>query len=94
MKFFKTSTHSLLTCEAAAGVGHHVMLSVVGTERLLRGDYLRAKFAQEKLIKESPIPYSIIQATQLFEFLRGIRGRRYARERRSRPGGANPADRC
>jgi uncharacterized protein YbjT (DUF2867 family)/nitrite reductase/ring-hydroxylating ferredoxin subunit len=69
MKFFKTSTHNLLTAEAAAGVGHHVALSVVGSERLLRSGYLRAKFAQEKLIKESPIPYSIVQATQFFEFL-------------------------
>jgi uncharacterized protein YbjT (DUF2867 family) len=53
MKFFKTSTHNLLTCEAAAGVGHHVVLSVVGTGRLQQSGYLRAKFAQEKLIKES-----------------------------------------
>ena len=72
MKFFKTSTHNLLTAEAAAGVGHHVALSVVGTGRLLRSGYLRAKFAQEKLIKESSIPYSIVQATQFFEFLQGI----------------------
>lgn len=72
MKFFKTSTHNLLTAEAAAGVAHHVALSVVGTERLLRSGYLRAKFAQEKLIKESSIPYSIIQATQFFEFLQAI----------------------
>src|SRR5437773_3373860 len=53
MKFFKTSTHNLLFCEAAAGVPHHVALSVAGNERLLRSGYLRAKFAQEKLIKES-----------------------------------------
>jgi uncharacterized protein YbjT (DUF2867 family)/nitrite reductase/ring-hydroxylating ferredoxin subunit len=72
MNFFKTSTQNLLTAEAAAGVGHHVALSVVGTERLLRSGYLRAKDAQEKLIKESPIPYSIIQATQFFEFLSRI----------------------
>jgi uncharacterized protein YbjT (DUF2867 family)/nitrite reductase/ring-hydroxylating ferredoxin subunit len=72
MKFFKTSTHNLLTAEAAAGVTHHVALSVVGTERLLRSGYLRAKFAQEKLIKESSIPYSIVQATQFFEFLHRI----------------------
>jgi uncharacterized protein YbjT (DUF2867 family)/nitrite reductase/ring-hydroxylating ferredoxin subunit len=72
MKFFKTSTHNLLTAEAAAGVRHHVALSVVGTGRLLRSGYLRAKFAQEKLIKESSISYSIIQATQFFEFLQGI----------------------
>ena len=72
MKFFKTSTHNLLTAEAAAGVQHHVALSVVGTGRLLQSGYLRAKFAQEKLIKESSIPYSIVQATQFFEFLRSI----------------------
>ena len=72
MTFFKTSTHNLLTAETAAGVAHHVALSVVGTERLLRSGYLRAKFAQEKLIRESPIPYSIVQATQFFEFLQGI----------------------
>jgi uncharacterized protein YbjT (DUF2867 family) len=72
MKFFKTSTHNLLACEAAAGVGHHVVLSVVGTERLLRSGYLRAKFAQEKLIKDSAVPYSIVQATQFFEFLESI----------------------
>ena len=72
MKFFKTSTHNLLTGEAAAGVRHHVALSVVGAGRLLQSGYLRAKFAQEKLIKESPIPYSIIQATQFFEFMQGI----------------------
>jgi uncharacterized protein YbjT (DUF2867 family)/nitrite reductase/ring-hydroxylating ferredoxin subunit len=72
MKFFKASTHNLLTCEAAAGVGHHVVLSVVGTERLLRSGYLRAKFAQEKLVKDSSVPYSIVQATQFFEFLSRI----------------------
>jgi len=72
MTFFKTSTHNLLTAEAAAGVRHHVALSVVDTERLLRSGYYRAKRAQEKLIKESSIPYSIIQATQFFEFLKRI----------------------
>jgi len=72
MKFFKTSTHNLLTAEAAAGVRHHVALSVVGTGRLLQSGYLRAKFAQEKLIKASSIPYSIVQATQFFEFLTNI----------------------
>ncbi len=72
MKFFKTSTHSLLTAEAAAGVKHHVALSVVGTGRLLQSGYLRAKFAQEKLIQESSIPFSIVQATQFFEFLTNI----------------------
>ena len=72
MKFFKTSTHNLLTSEAAAGVTHHVALSVVGAGRLLHSGYLRAKLAQEKLIKGSSIPYSIVQATQFFEFLQAI----------------------
>jgi len=72
MKFFKTSTHNLLTAEASAGIRHHVAVSVVGAERLLGSGYLRAKFAQEKLIKESSIPYSIVQATQFFEFLTTI----------------------
>jgi len=68
MEFFKTSTGNLLKYEAAAGVRHHVALSVVGTERLQESGYMRAKLAQEKLIKESPIPYSIVHATQFFEF--------------------------
>ena len=72
MKFFETSTRNLLTNEAAAGVGHHVALSVVGTERLLESGYFRAKMAQEKLIKESSIPYSIVRATQFFEFVEGL----------------------
>ena len=72
MRFFKTSTHNLLTAEASAGVRHHVAVSVVGSGRLLGSGYLRAKFAQEKLIKESPIPFSIVQATQFFEFLTTI----------------------
>src|SRR5437016_11565541 len=72
LKFFETSTRNLLTYEAAAGVGHHVALSVVGTQRLSASGYFRAKIAQEKLIKESSIPYSIVQATQFFEFLKGL----------------------
>ncbi|MGB7923366.1 MAG: SDR family oxidoreductase [Pyrinomonadaceae bacterium] len=72
MEFFQTSTRNLLTYEAAAGVGHHVALSVVGSDRLPKSDYLRAKIAQEKLIKESSIPYSIVRATQFFEFLKRI----------------------
>lgn len=72
MKFFETSTRNLLTNEAAAGVGHHVALSVVGTERLLESGYFRAKMAQEKLIQESSIPYSIVRATQFFEFVKGL----------------------
>ncbi len=72
LKFFETSTRNLLTHEAAAGVGHHVALSVVGTDRLSESGYFRAKIAQEKLIKESSIPYSIVHATQFFEFLKGL----------------------
>ena len=71
--FFKTSTRNLLSYEAAAGVGYHVALSVVGTERLAEsggiGGYFRAKLAQEQLIRESSIPYSIVHATQFFEFV-------------------------
>jgi uncharacterized protein YbjT (DUF2867 family) len=72
LKFFETSTRNLLTAEQAAGVEHHVALSVVGSERLPNSGYLRAKVAQEKLIKESPVPYSIIRSTQFFEFLKRI----------------------
>jgi uncharacterized protein YbjT (DUF2867 family) len=72
LKFFETSTLNLLTYEAAAGVGHHVALSVVGTDRLSESGYFRAKIAQEKLIKESSNPYSIVHATQFFEFLKGL----------------------
>jgi uncharacterized protein YbjT (DUF2867 family) len=72
LKFFETSTRNLLTDGAAADVGHHVALSVVGTDRLSESGYMRAKIAQEKLIKESSIPYSIIHATQFFEFLKGL----------------------
>jgi uncharacterized protein YbjT (DUF2867 family) len=72
LDFFETSTRNLLSYEAAAGVRHHVALSVVGTERLAQSGYFRAKIAQEKLIKESPIPYTIIHATQFFEFIKGI----------------------
>ena len=72
MKFFETSTRNLLAHEAAAGVGHHVALSVVGTDRLSESGYFRAKIAQEKLIKGSPVPYSIVRATQFFEFLKGL----------------------
>jgi len=72
LKFFETSTRNLLTYEAAAGVGHHVALSVVGTQLLSESGYFRAKIAQEKLITESSIPYSIVHATQFFEFLKGL----------------------
>ena len=72
MNFFETSTRNLLASEAAAGVGHHVALSVVGTERLLESGFFRAKLAQEDLIKASSVPYSIVRATQFFEFIRNI----------------------
>ena len=69
MSFFTTSTRNLLAAEAAAGVGHHVALSVVGTRRLSESGYFRAKTAQEDLIEAGPIPWSIVHATQFFEFL-------------------------
>src|SRR6516225_5128160 len=72
LDFFETSGRYLLAAEEAAGVGHHVALSVVGTERLLASGYFRAKIAQEKLIKASPVPYTIVRATQFFEFVGGI----------------------
>ncbi len=72
LDFFETSGKNLLAAEAAAGVGHHVALSVVGTERLLESGYFRAKLAQESLIKASPVPYTIVRATQFFEFVGGI----------------------
>ena len=72
MKFFDTSTRNLLAAEARAGVGHHVALSVVGTDRLQASGYFRAKLAQEKLIAAAGIPYTIVHATQFFEFLGGI----------------------
>ena len=72
LKFFETSTRNLLDYEAAAGVGHHVALSVVGTERLLESGFFRAKLVQENLIKASSIPYSIVRATQFFEFVKNI----------------------
>jgi len=72
LKFFETSTRNLLAYGAAAGVGHHVALSVVGTERLLESGFFRAKLAQENLIKASSIPYTIVRATQFFEFVTKI----------------------
>jgi len=72
LEFFTTSTGNLLAAGKAAGVGHHMALSVVGTERLHESGYLRAKLAQEQLIKESGIPYSIVHATQFFEFFQSI----------------------
>jgi uncharacterized protein YbjT (DUF2867 family) len=72
MKFFETSTRNLLAAEAKAGVRHHVALSVVGTERLQQSGYFRAKLVQENLIAGSGIPYTIVRATQFFEFMGGI----------------------
>ncbi|MEU5346342.1 SDR family oxidoreductase [Streptomyces sp. NPDC020766] len=72
MEFFRTSTSNLLKAEAEAGVTHHVALSVVGTERLQESGYFRAKQAQEELIKDSGVPYSIVHATQFFEFMKAI----------------------
>jgi uncharacterized protein YbjT (DUF2867 family) len=72
MEFFRTSTTNLLDHSEKAGVGHYVALSVVGTDRLSESGYFRAKIAQEELIRESGRPYSIVHATQFFEFVRGI----------------------
>jgi len=72
LKFFEISGRNLLVAEAAAGVRHHVALSIVGTDRTPDNGYFRAKVAQEKLIEASGIPYTIIRSTQFMEFLRGI----------------------
>jgi uncharacterized protein YbjT (DUF2867 family) len=72
LKFFETSTRNLLAAEKKAGVKHHVALSIVGADRNPDSGYLRAKVAQEKLIKESGVPYSILRSTQFFEFTGGI----------------------
>lgn len=72
LEFFETSTRHLLAAEEAAGVTHHVALSVVGTDRLTESPYFRAKLAQERIILASAIPHTIVRATQFFEFLRGI----------------------
>ena len=72
MEFFQTSTRNILAAESTAGVRHHVALSVVGSGRLPYSGYMRAKVAQEKLIRESSIPYTIVHATQFFEFISRI----------------------
>jgi uncharacterized protein YbjT (DUF2867 family) len=72
LEFFETSTRNLLATEAKTGVSHHIALSIVGCDRLPASGYLRAKVAQEKLIKAWPIPYAILRATQFFEFIGGI----------------------
>ena len=74
LEFFETSTRNQLAAEAAAGVGHHVALSVVGADRLPDSGYMRAKAAQERLIAAGGVPYTIVRATQFFEFLGGIAG--------------------
>jgi uncharacterized protein YbjT (DUF2867 family) len=72
LAFFRTTTANLLAAEAATGVGHHVAVSIVGTDGLPDSGYLRAKVAQEELIEHGGIPYTIVRSTQFFEFLRGI----------------------
>ena len=72
MRFFQTSTRNILSAEAEADVRHHVALSIVGVDRLTASGYLRAKLAQEELIRDSTIPYSIVHATQFFEYLKGV----------------------
>ncbi|MNM56859.1 NmrA-like family protein [compost metagenome] len=72
LEFFETSTRNLLAAEKAAGVKHHVALSIVGSERLPENGYFRAKVAQEALIKSAGLPYTILRATQFFEFVEGI----------------------
>jgi uncharacterized protein YbjT (DUF2867 family) len=72
LHFFETAGHNLIAAEKIDGVKHHVALSVVGTERMLDSGYFRAKMAQEKLIKKSGIPYTIVRATQFFEFIHAI----------------------
>ena len=72
LKFFEDSSRNLLAAEAVAGVRHHIALSVVGTDRMLASGYFRAKMAQENLIKEATVPYTIVRATQFFEFIGAI----------------------
>jgi len=74
MDFFRTAGRNITAAEVAAGVRHHIALSVVGTDRLQESGYFRAKQAQEELIKASPIPWTIVHATQFFEFIRSIAG--------------------
>ena len=93
LEFFETSSRNILAAETAAGVAHHVALSVVGTERLLESGYFPAKLAQEKLIKESGVPYTILRATQFFEFVGGIVESGHRRRHDQDVAGAVPADR-
>ena len=79
MDFFRTSTRNIIAAETAAGVGHHVALSVVGTEQLQDSGYFRAKLAQEEALKAAPVPYTILRATQFFEFIAAHRRLRHPR---------------
>ncbi|GAA1652730.1 SDR family oxidoreductase [Catellatospora bangladeshensis] len=72
LRFFETSTRNLLAAESAAGVGHHVALSIVGADRITDSGYMRAKVAQENLIEAGPVPYTIVRATQFIEFVGAI----------------------
>jgi uncharacterized protein YbjT (DUF2867 family) len=72
LEFFMTSSHNLVAAETAAGVHHHVVLSIVGADRLPESGYLRAKVAQEQAVKAAGVPYTILRATQFFEFIGGI----------------------
>jgi uncharacterized protein YbjT (DUF2867 family) len=72
MEFFTKSTANVLAAEQREGVGHHVAMSIVGSDDMAEGGYIRAKLAQEQLIKDGPIPYSIVRATQFFEFVASI----------------------
>ena len=86
LDFFQTASRNLLAAETAAGVGHHVTLSVVGADRLPDSGYIRAKVAQEELVKAGPVPYTIVRATQFFEFI----GRIADRAPRATPFGCRP----
>ena len=92
LEFFETSTGNLLAAEAAAGVGHHVALSVVGTDRVPESGYLRAKVAQEKLIRSSSIPYSIVRVDAVLRVRQAHRGRGDRRQQGAHPSRAVPAD--
>ena len=92
MDFFLTSGRNLLAAEAAAGVKHHVALSIVGTQRVVESGYLRAKAAQENLIKTSSIPYTILESTQFFEFIERIAKDGARRRSLSLVAGADAAD--
>jgi len=72
LEFFRTSGHNLVAAEQSAGIGHHVALSIVGADRLPDSGYLRAKIAQEEIVKQSGVPYTIVRSTQFFEFIKGI----------------------